>query len=205
MASPRRVGAETSKTRDLLLDCVERLLVKKGYAGVSYRVVAAEAGVTGGLVQYYFPTRDDLFVAVVRRRSQQNLDRLTRALRAGADQPLRVVWEFSRDEMASALSHELLALGTHRPSIRAELTEATEQVRRIQLEALADASAVEGAVSLAVSPETLLFLLSGVPKLMRMEEGVGVTSSHDEVLGDFERYLEAAEPQPRPTKRKGLS
>ena len=55
MASTRRVGAETSKTRDLLLDCVERLMLDTGYAGVSYRAVAAKAGVTAGLVQYYFP------------------------------------------------------------------------------------------------------------------------------------------------------
>lgn len=199
MASPRRVGAETSKTRDRLLDCVERLVVQKGYAAVSYRVVAAEAGVTGGLVQYYFPTRDDLFVAVVRRRSQQNLDRLTRALQARADEPLRVVWEFSRDEMSSALSHELLALGTHRPAIRAELTEAAEEVRRLQREALAAASTSVGAGALEVSPETLLFLLAGVPKLMRMEEGVGVTSTHDEVLADFERHLDEVEPlRPQP-------
>jgi TetR/AcrR family transcriptional regulator, transcriptional repressor for nem operon len=197
MASPRRVGTETSKTRDLLLDCVERLLLAKGYAGVSYRVVAAEAGVTAGLVQYYFPTLDDLFVAVVRRRSQQNLDRLTEALHASAGHPLRVIWEFSRDEMASALSHELLALGNHRPSIRSELTKATEQVRRLQLEALAHASAVAGSISLDVSPATLLFLLSGVPKLIRLEEGVGVTSTHDEVLDDFVRYLDGAEPLPR--------
>ncbi|MET0729543.1 MAG: TetR/AcrR family transcriptional regulator [Acidimicrobiales bacterium] len=161
MASPRRVGAETSKTRDLLLDCVERLLVKKGYAGVSYRVVAAEAGLTGraGAVLLPDPRRP-----LRGRRTasvQQNIDRLTRALRDGADQPLRVMWEFSRDELASALSNELLALGNHRPSIRAELTAATEEVRGLQLAALATAAAVEGAVSLEVSPETLLFLLAG--------------------------------------------
>ena len=54
MASPtratRRIGAETSKTRDQLLDCVERLMLDKGYAGVSYRAVATSAGVTSGLV-----------------------------------------------------------------------------------------------------------------------------------------------------------
>ncbi|MET0489370.1 MAG: TetR/AcrR family transcriptional regulator [Acidimicrobiales bacterium] len=201
MASPRRVGAETSKTRDLLLDCVERLLVKKGYAGVSYRVVAAEAGLTGraGAVLLPDPRRP-----LRGRRTasvQQNIDRLTRALRDGADQPLRVVWEFSRDELASALSNELLALGNHRPSIRAELTAATEEVRGLQLAALATAAAVEGAVSLEVSPETLLFLLAGVPKLIRLEEGVGMTATHDDVLTDFERYLHTAEPTSRRTTR----
>ena len=84
MASPRRVGAETSKTRYLLLDCVERLMLETGYAGVTYRALAAKAGVTAGLVQYYFPTLDDLFVAAIRRRSEQNLERLAEALRTNA-------------------------------------------------------------------------------------------------------------------------
>src|SRR3954452_2693211 len=98
MASPRRVGAETSKTRDLLLDCVERLMRNKGYAGVSYRAVAAEAGVTSGLVQYYFPRLDDLFIAAIRRRSDQNLERLTALLDAQRDRPLHALWDYSRDE-----------------------------------------------------------------------------------------------------------
>ena len=136
MASPRRVGAETSKTRDVLLDCVERLMLETGYASVTYRAVAAKAAVTSGLVQYYFPTLDDLFVAAIRRRSEQNLERLTEALRTHADQPLRVLWEYSRDESTSALTTEFLALGNHRKSIGSEITEFTEQARRLQLDAL---------------------------------------------------------------------
>ena len=69
MTSPRRIGAETSKTRDLLLDCAERLMVNEGYPAVTYRALAAEAEVTAALVQYYFPTRDDIFIAAIRRGS----------------------------------------------------------------------------------------------------------------------------------------
>src|SRR6476659_11439308 len=98
MASPRRVGAETSKTRDLLLDCLERLMAETGYASVSYRAVAAKAKVTSGLVQYYFPTLDDMFVAAIRRRSEQNLERLKAELQEHGDQPLHYLWDYSRDE-----------------------------------------------------------------------------------------------------------
>src|SRR5690349_21662580 len=44
--SARRVGAETSKTRDALLDCVEKTMLSDGYASVSYRTLASMAGVT---------------------------------------------------------------------------------------------------------------------------------------------------------------
>jgi TetR/AcrR family transcriptional repressor of nem operon len=198
MASARRVGAETSKTRDVLLDCVERLMAEEGYAAVTYRAVAAKAGVTGGLVQYYFPTLDDVFVAAIRRRSGQNVERLTQALRERPDQPLRVLWEYSRDESTAALTTEFLALGNHRKSIRSEIAEVTEEVRRIQLDALNDAldrAARESLLGDAdFSPGALLFLVTGIPKLIRLEKGVGASTAHAEVVEAFERYLDSVEP-----------
>ncbi|MFD0685979.1 TetR/AcrR family transcriptional regulator [Actinomadura fibrosa] len=195
MASPRRVGTETSKTRDLLLDCVERLMLEKGYAGVTYRAIAAKAGVTPGLVQYYFPTTDEVFVAAIRRRSQQNLERLAEALRSRADQPLHVLWDYSRDESTAALTTEFLALGNHRTSIRAEIADWTERVRRLQVEAL-DAAIRRRPVALGpLSPGTLLFLVTGIPKLVRLEEGVGIASAHAEVVKEFEEYLDSVEPE----------
>ena len=194
MASPRRVGAETSKTRDLLLDCLERLMAETGYASVSYRAVAAKAKVTSGLVQYYFPTLDDLFVAAIRRRSEQNVERLTEALRRNPDAPLRVLWEYSRDESSSALTTEFLALGNHRKSIKSEIAEATEQVRRLQLDAL---QAQLGSPEMSLGPlprEVLLFVLTGIPKLLRLEAGVGISASHAEVVDAFEQYLDTVEP-----------
>jgi hypothetical protein len=46
MTSGRRVGAATSKTR------AESLMVREGYAVVTYCSLAASAGGTAGLVQY---------------------------------------------------------------------------------------------------------------------------------------------------------
>jgi TetR/AcrR family transcriptional regulator, transcriptional repressor for nem operon len=194
MASPRRVGTETSKTRDVLLDCVERLMLERGYAAVTYRAVAAKAGVTSGLVQYYFPTLDGLFVAAIRRRSEQNLERLTAALRERPDQPLRVLWEYSRDESTAALTTEFLALGNHRKSIRSEIAEVTERVRRIQLDALDRAQRQNPLGVGDLSPTALLFLVTGVPKLIRLEKGVGAFTGHAEVVEAFERYLDSVEP-----------
>ena len=194
MASPRRVGAETSKTRDLLLDCLERLMAETGYASVSYRALAAKAKVTSGLVQYYFPTLDDLFVAAIRRRSEQNVERLAEALRTKPDEPLRVLWEYSRDESSSALTTEFLALGNHRKSIKSEIAEATEQVRRLQLDAL---QAQLGAPEMSLGPlprDVLLFVLTGIPKLLRLEAGVGISASHADVVDAFEQYLDTVEP-----------
>jgi len=202
MASQRRVGAETSKTRDRLLDSVERLMVKDGYAAVTYRAVAAKAGVTSGLVQYYFPTLDDLFIAAIRRRSEQNLARLTAALASRPDEPLRVLWEYSQEESTAALTTEFLALGNHRKSIASEIAQVSEQIRQLQVEALARHLPANGVDLDGLSPDALLFLVTGVPKLIRLEEGVGLSSTHKEVVRFFESYLDATEPKAPRSKRR---
>src|SRR5437660_12300421 len=96
--TPRRVGAETSKTRDVLLDCVESLMLEEGYASVTYRALAAKAEVTSSLVQYYFPTLDDIFLAAIQRYSQRNSVVLTKILEARSEDPLHALWDFSWDE-----------------------------------------------------------------------------------------------------------
>ena len=199
MAVARRVGAETSKSRDVLLDCVERLMLAKGYAGVSYRAVAACADASAGLVQYYFPKLDELFIAAIRRRSDQNLSRLQKALADRPNEPLRVVWEYSRDEATAALTSEFMALGNHRPSIRAVIAEVTEQIRHVQLEAVAECEAIRlGDTELSAG--ALLFLITGVPKLVRLEQGVGVNAQHKEVVGALEQFLDSLQPS-QSTKR----
>lgn len=194
MGTSRRVGTETSKTRDVLLNCVERLMLETGYAGVTYRAVAAKAGVTPGLVQYYFPTLDEMFIAAIRRRSEQNLKRLAEDLHDRADQPLHVLWDYSREESAAALTTEFLALGNHRKTIRAEIAEWSEQVRRLQFDALNQASRDAPSGLGVLSPGTLLFLVTGIPKLIRLEEGVGISSVHADVVKEFEDYLDSVEP-----------
>jgi TetR/AcrR family transcriptional regulator, transcriptional repressor for nem operon len=193
MAAPRRVGAEKSETRFRLLDCVEELMVEAGYAAVTYRAVAARAGVTPGLVQYYFPALDDLLVATIRRRSEQGLTHLARMLKARPSQPLRVLWEFSNDETSAALTMEFSALGNHRKSVRAEIVSYTNQLRAVQLEALA-ACPPDAADAPEISPAALLFLLSGIPKLVRMEEDFEVHTGHAAILELVERYIESVEP-----------
>src|SRR4029453_5420413 len=125
MATPRRMGTETSETRFRLLDITEKVMIEDGYAAVSSRRIAKEAGVTPALVHYYFATLDDLFLEVLRRRAKQQLERQERFL--SSDQPLRALWAFSRDQAGTGLLMELMALANHRKSIREELAESAEQ------------------------------------------------------------------------------
>ena len=197
--SARRVGAETSKTRDALLDHVERMMLAEGYASVSYRALAAAAGVAPSLVQYYFPTLDDIFLAAIRRYSERNLRLLASALESRADDPLRALWEFSRGEATGALMTEFMALGNHRKSIRAEIADVTERVRKVQLDALVAKFGKNAKPGGQFSLPALQLLISGLPKFLNLEEGIGVKTAHKEVTVAFEQYLDSIE---KPTKPK---
>ena len=57
----RIVKSDRSESaEEALLDAAERLLYDVGYAGVTTRAVAEEAGVKHGLVHYYFGSMDEL-------------------------------------------------------------------------------------------------------------------------------------------------
>lgn len=206
MATPaRRVGAETSKTRDVLLDCVEKMMLEEGYSSVTYRALATKANVTPSLVQYYFPSVDDIFIAAIRRYSARNLAFLTDVFEQRADDPLRTVWEYSWEEATGALMTEFMALGNHRQSIRNEIAAVTESVRKVQLDALVAKFGKNARPIGELSLPALQLLISGLPKLLNLEEGIGVKSAHAEVTAAFERYIDAVEPPAKSPTRKSRS
>jgi len=201
-AAPRRVGAETSKTRDALLDCVEKMMLEDGYASVSYRALANEAGVTPSLVQYYFPSLDDIFLGAIQRYSQRNLAILAMALEARSDDPLHALWDFSWDEATSALMTEFMALGNHRKSIRSAIADVTNQVRRVEVEALGRKFGKGARLGGDLSLNATALLVTGIPKFLNLEEGIGVRGAHEEVIKAIERYLDSLETRSVRRKRR---
>jgi len=191
MAPSRRVGTETSRTRALLLDVTERLLVEESFAAVTSRRVAAEAGVNAALVHYYFPTLDDLFVAVYKRRTEHLVQRLTEDLRT--DQPLWAMWEYNSDRTGTALASEFLALANHRRAIRAEIAEVAERLHAMQLDALSGVLDRYGIDTEVVTPAAVVMLMVAIPRAMVIEEALGMTGGHQETRALVEHFLERLE------------
>lgn len=202
--SSRRVGAETSKTRDTLLDWVEKMMLEEGYASISYRALAARAEISSSLVQYYFPSLDDIFVAAIRRYNERNLAFLTAVLKERAEDPLRALWEYSWDESTGALMTEFMALGNHRKSIQSEIAAVTENVRKIQLAALVAKFGKNARPISDLSLPALQLLISGLPKLINLEQNLGIKAAHADVTKTFERFIDEVEP-PKKTRRKATS
>jgi TetR/AcrR family transcriptional regulator len=172
----RRIGTEGSETRARLVAAAERLLVAEGYAAVTSRKVAAEAGLKPQLVHYYFRTMDDLFVAVLRRRADQNLERLEQAVAAGGS--LKDLWELNADPRGVAFSIELVALANHRTQLRAEIAGYAERARAAQVDAMRRALDRAGIGEDELPAAVGLLMMSGLGQVLAIEGALGVTADH---------------------------
>ena len=73
---PRLFGdAERGDTRAKILDAAFRRLATEGYAALSVREIARDAGVNHALINYHFRTKDQLVIAVLDAANQRLLAR----------------------------------------------------------------------------------------------------------------------------------
>jgi TetR/AcrR family transcriptional regulator len=199
MAMARRIAAPNAKNSSVLLDAAEKLMLEEGYAAVTSRRVAAEAGLKPQLVHYYFRTMDDLFLEVFRRRAKEGVERQTRAL--ASPNPLRALWEYSTDPRGTALTMEFMALANHRKIIRAEIARYAEQFRAEQVEAITTAMSLTGIrlQSSPLSPAVVSLLMTSLSRVLVMEASLGMSAGHAETAAFVEdclRQLEDAQPKP---------
>jgi TetR/AcrR family transcriptional regulator len=184
----------------VLLDTTEQLMLAEGYAAITSRRVAKEAGVTPPLVHYYFPGLDDLFLAVFRRRADEQLDRQAEALRS--DQPLRALWRFSSDRSAAAFTTEFMALANHRKTIRAEIARYVERFRVEQVDALT-ARARAGLLDTGdLSVPGIVLLLTNAARSLASELALGLDAAHADAQALVDEFLDRVEPQPVPARKR---
>jgi AcrR family transcriptional regulator len=72
-----------------LLDAAARLMERQGSAGVSMQAVAAEAGVSVGLIYRYFGSKDDLLLAVIVEVLDAFATAVPEAIEAAGPDPVR--------------------------------------------------------------------------------------------------------------------
>jgi AcrR family transcriptional regulator len=187
MASARRIGVESSATRALLLDAAKRVIQEYGYAALTSRRVATEAGQKPQLVHYYFRTMDDLLLALVRRGGDETFKRLARAV--ASEEPLRALWKLSMDPLATVVTMEIMAVANHHNLIRAEARRYAEQYRNIQAEAMSQYLERLG-IKAQVPPLAVTLIMAGIAQVLLREKALGMTLGHAEVERGVDGWLE---------------
>jgi AcrR family transcriptional regulator len=181
------------------LEVTAEIMLEDGYAAATSRRVAEKAGVQRALVYYYFPTMDDLYLAVLRRGTAINLDAQRRAL--ASDTPLQALWEMTVDPRGTRLIMEFMALGNHRKAIRAELAAGAEQFRQAQVAALT-LILREHAAAGALPPEVVSILIAGIGRVLVIEGTLGITTGHAATIEIVQKYLKRFE---MPRSRTGVA
>jgi len=193
MATARKAKADDGGTRRRLLDATAQIMHDEGYAAATSRRVAAKAGIRQPLVHYYFPTMDDLFLAVLRAGADVALDQMRAALTD--NNPLRALWVLNSDPRRSVLNTEFMALANHRKAIGVELRAYAERVRDMETAAVTLVLRAHRVDLNAYPPVVISMLIAQIARSLCNEDAVGVTLGHDEMRRFVEQQIDAlAEP-----------
>src|SRR6476660_1490655 len=132
-----------TKERQLSGDKAQRIgdarrdsVARRGAAGSTFEHVAREAGVSRGLLHYYFGTKERLLVEVVRRDAELRIDWLDDQLSKAktANDVLDVLVASLTDTIENdpaffLLLYELFSAGRRNPDIQRELGQLFERTR----------------------------------------------------------------------------
>jgi AcrR family transcriptional regulator len=162
-----------------IVEAMRVSVARRGIAGSTFDHVARQAGVSRGLLHYYFGTKERLLVEVVRRESDLQIDRLEAGI-AGAESAADVIAAMVRsleDVLAEApvsavMFFEMIGLAQRNEDIAAELAELGRRSRTHLADALW-AKSKAGVLELRAQPEvaaTFLFALADGITIRRLSE-----------------------------------
>jgi AcrR family transcriptional regulator len=184
-----------SDAEEGLLDAAERLLVDVGYAGITTRRLAEEAGVNNGLVHYYFGSIENLLVRTLERFTDRLIAR-QRALYADPDIPFIEKWRtamrflLSEDVEYEKVWYELQALAWNRPELRERVDHVNAEWRSVLTEAFAEPSERYG---IDMPLDALVSLVVTFNEGIILERLSGVEEGHRELLDWIDAWLQAKE------------
>lgn len=162
-----------------IVEAMRASVAARGIAGSTFDHVAREAGVSRGLLHYYFQTKERLLIEVVRAESELRAELLDRAV-AGARSADEVIDALVRSfeeilgqgTSAVVTFYELLALGHRNAEIAAELAQLAVSGRE-RLGAALAAGHERGVFELRAPAEqvaSFLFVLADGVTIRRLSE-----------------------------------
>jgi TetR/AcrR family transcriptional regulator len=183
-------SAARSAAEDALLNAAERLLVDVGYARITTRRLAEEAGVNHGLVHYYFGSNENLLVRALERFTGRLITR-QRELYA-ADVPFAEKWRtamqflVAEDVTYEKVWLELQALGWNDTELRERLVAVNTEWRTVLTEAFEEP---RRALGIELPLDALVALVMTFNTGMIVERLGGIHTGHGELLAWIDRWI----------------
>lgn len=161
---PRRVVVEGEKARRIV-EAMRRSVAQRGTAGATFDHVAREAGVSRGLLHYYFGTKEQLLLEAVRRDCEVRMELLERRLAGArtADDFIGLMAQNLQETVREepdfvTLMFELFTLARRNRDIAVEYAELMRRTRSQVAEMLAIAQR-DGVLRLHAEPDTVAEIL----------------------------------------------
>ena len=169
-ASPERSDAEladesgrlTGEKAERIVDAMRRCVAARGITGATFEQVSREAQVSRGLLHYYFGTKEQLLIEVLRSDAEtriamldeplaraKTVDDVIGVLVSGAEAVLQT------DPGFYVILYELFTAGRQNPDIQAELADLYRRNRRHVAEVLLKKQ-IEGVISLRFEAEAVV-------------------------------------------------
>ena len=189
MTAPKSSGRD-SATRRALIRATAQVMLEEGYAAATSRRVAAKAGVKPALVHYYFPSMDDLFLAVLREGADANLLHQREAL--ADDAPLHALWRLNNEHGARLLM-EFMALANHRKEIRSEIVGYAARFGELEESAVTLAMRAHGVDLAEFPPVVMSMIVTSLARILVLERSLGITRGHAEATQFIEGVLDRYE------------
>ncbi|CRZ14074.1 TetR/AcrR family transcriptional regulator [Mycolicibacterium neworleansense] len=193
MSTQKAPTGRDSTTRRALIRATAQVMLEEGYAAATSRRVAAQAGVKPALVHYYFPSMDDLFVAVLQAGAETNLSTQREAF--AEDAPLHALWELNSAQGA-ALWMEFMALANHRKAIRSEIAGYADRFRDLEEAAMTSALRAHGVDTDEFPPVVMSMIVASLARILVLEQGLGISRGHQQAQDFVRRYLDRFELPP---------
>ena len=181
-AATSELGGSRELSRDkaaLIVEAMRVSVAERGVAGSTFDQVARAAGVSRGLLHYYFGTKERLLVEVVRREAEVRIARLEDSIAdaRSADDVLDALVHSFEDFLGEGpatpvMVYEMISLAQRNPEIAAELAELSRRTRCHLAEAL-KAKDEAGVVELRADADavaTFLFALADGLTMRRTSE-----------------------------------
>lgn len=186
------------ETKSRILDAAFRRLALEGYAALSTREIARDAGVNHALINYHFQGKDQLVIAVLDEANRQLLQRQQAMYAEPGDFAHK--WaqarRFYKDDLASGfvrVQAELWAASFADPALREKLLPRIQAWKKVVGEAVVDAIATLQACGVKLPPpfsaEVIACWISEFWLGMEFSDLLGDNAHHGAALDAVEALL----------------
>ena len=175
------------------------MLIREGYATITTRKLADEAGANHGLVHYYFGSMEELLLQVLERFTERILKRQRAMYEAPAVAFIdkwRKAMNYIDEDPAGGypkIWYELQALAWNRPEFRSRVLHVQEQWEIVLNDAIGQAMKAYGINRKRFPPEAVATLVRTFNLGLLLERLNGFDKGHDSLLRMIDQLLQRLE------------